>query len=79
MTSVPGFQILADVTLNGDGDPTSGPVAPGLIAFLIVVALGLALWFLLKNMGKQLGRANAHFEAEDAAEAAAVLAGENPV
>ena len=62
--------ILADITLNGDGDPTSGPVAPGLIAFLIIVVLGLVLWFLLKNMGKQLRRANTHFEAEEAREAA---------
>jgi hypothetical protein len=40
---------------------------PGLVAFLIIVAMGLALWGLLRSMGKQLGRAKAHFEAEDAA------------
>jgi len=39
---------------------------PGLIAFLIILAMGLALWGLLKSMGKQLGRAKDHFEAEDA-------------
>jgi len=44
---------------------------PGLVAFLIVLALGVALWALLKNMGKQLGRAKEHFDAEDAALAAA--------
>ncbi|WP_194897420.1 hypothetical protein [Catenulispora pinisilvae] len=43
---------------------------PGLVAFLIVLAIGVALWALLKNMGKQLGRAKDHFEAEDAALAA---------
>jgi hypothetical protein len=47
---------------------------PGLVAFLIVLALGVALWALLKNMGKQLGRAKDHFEAEDAALAAQAAA-----
>ena len=47
---------------------------PGLIAFLIILAMGLALWGLLKSMGKQLGRAKDHFEAEDAALAATVTA-----
>ena len=40
---------------------------PGLVAFLIVCALGVALYFLLKSMGKQLGKAKAHFDAEEAA------------
>lgn len=40
---------------------------PGLVAFLIVCALGVALYFLLKSMGKQLGKAQAHFDAEEAA------------
>ena len=43
---------------------------PGLVAFLIVCALGVALYFLLKSMGKQLGKAKAHFDAEEAALAA---------
>ncbi|GAA2049775.1 hypothetical protein GCM10009839_64890 [Catenulispora yoronensis] len=47
---------------------------PGLVAFLIILVMGLALWALLKNMGKQLGRAKDHFEAEDAALAAAEAA-----
>lgn len=47
---------------------------PGLVAFLIVLALGVALWALLKNMGKQLGRAKDHFDAEDAALAAEAAA-----
>jgi hypothetical protein len=47
---------------------------PGLVAFLIVLALGVAVWALLKNMGKQLGRAKDHFEAEDAALAAQAAA-----
>jgi hypothetical protein len=61
--------VLADNSSNG-------PVAPGLIAFLIVAVLGLVLWFLLKNMGKQLGRAQEHFEAEEAREATLAAASE---
>lgn len=37
-------------------DPSSGVVAPGLIGFLVVVALGVALWLLLRSMNKHLGR-----------------------
>jgi hypothetical protein len=29
---------------------------PGLLAFLVVAAIGLALFFLLKSMNKQLGK-----------------------
>ena len=50
-----------------DDNTTFGP---GLVAFLIIVAMGLALWALLRSMGKQLGRAKAHFEAEEASLAA---------
>ena len=53
-----------------DDNTTFGP---GLVAFLIIAAMGLALWGLLKSMGKQLGRAKQHFEAEDAAFAAAAV------
>ena len=59
----PASPVLAD---GGSLDKTK----PGLVAFLIMLALGVALWALLKNMGKQLGRAKDHFEAEDAALAA---------
>jgi hypothetical protein len=52
-----------------DDNTTFGP---GLVAFLIIVAMGLALWALLRSMGKQLGRAKAHFDAEDATLAAGV-------
>jgi hypothetical protein len=33
-----------------------GPIAPGLVCFLIVVALGLALWVLLRSMNRHLGK-----------------------
>lgn len=59
----PASTVLAD---GGSLDKTK----PGLVAFLIILVMGLALWGLLKNMGKQLGRAKEHFEAEDAALAA---------
>jgi len=29
-------------------------VAPGLLGFLVVAALGVATWFLIKSMNKQL-------------------------
>ncbi|NUP48684.1 MAG: hypothetical protein HOW97_15470 [Catenulispora sp.] len=64
LTSAPtSSPVLAD---SGSLDKTK----PGLVAFLIILVMGLALWALLKNMGKQLGRAKEHFEAEDAALAA---------
>jgi hypothetical protein len=62
--------VLAD---GGSLDKTK----PGLVAFLIILAMGLALWALLKNMGKQLGRAKEHFEAEDAALAASAASSVN--
>jgi hypothetical protein len=64
----PASTVLAD---GGSLDKTK----PGLVAFLIILVMGLALWALLKNMGKQLGRAKEHFEAEDAALAAPAGAG----
>ena len=53
-----------------DDNTTFGP---GLVAFLIIVAMGLALWGLLKSMGKQLRRAKEHFDAEEATFAAAAV------
>ncbi|NUR61569.1 MAG: hypothetical protein HOV87_23350 [Catenulispora sp.] len=57
-------------TVLADGNSLD-KTKPGLVAFLIILVMGLALWALLKNMGKQLGRAKEHFEAEEAALAAA--------
>ena len=68
MNAVSGLLTSAPPVLAGSG--SLDKTKPGLVAFLIVVALGVALWALLKNMGKQLGRAKDHFEAEDAALAA---------
>ncbi|KRV46987.1 hypothetical protein AQ490_09505 [Wenjunlia vitaminophila] len=33
-------------------------VTPGVLGFLVVAAMGVALWFLLKNMNKQFGKVN---------------------
>ena len=71
MNAVSGLLTNAQPVLAGGSlDKTK----PGLVAFLIVLALGVALWALLKNMGKQLGRAKDHFDAEDAALAAQAAA-----
>lgn len=75
MNAVSGFLTNAQPVLAGGSlDKTK----PGLVAFLIVLALGVALWALLKNMGKQLGRAKEHFDAEDAALAAKATASPSP-
>jgi hypothetical protein len=68
MNAVSGLLTPATPVLASSG--SLDKTKPGLVAFLIVLALGVALWLLLKNMGKQLGRAKDHFEAEEAALAA---------
>jgi hypothetical protein len=45
MTSQSALSVLA---LNED------QVTPGLLGFLVVAALGVATWFLIKSMNKQL-------------------------
>ncbi|WP_194912599.1 hypothetical protein [Catenulispora rubra] len=72
MNAVSGLLTTAQPVLASGG--SLDKTKPGLVAFLIVLALGVALWALLKNMGKQLGRAKDHFEAEDAALAAQAAA-----
>jgi hypothetical protein len=39
-------------------------VAPGLLGFLVVVALGIALFFLIRSMNKQISRIQAPKEEE---------------
>ncbi len=34
--------------------PTANQVVPGILGFLVVAAMGLALYFLLRSMNKQL-------------------------
>ena len=44
------FGVLAAVAASS---PSSDDVTPGLLGFLVVVAMGVALVFLLKSMNKQ--------------------------
>ena len=52
-------------------------VSPGLLGFIIVCILGVAVWLLCRNMGKHLGRLDAGYRAEeaDALEAEGAAAG----
>jgi hypothetical protein len=50
------FMALAPVDEN--------QVAPGLLGFLVVVALGIALFFLIRSMNKQISRIQAPKEEE---------------
>ncbi|NUR83002.1 MAG: hypothetical protein HOY71_02815 [Nonomuraea sp.] len=34
----------------------AGEVSPGLLGFVVVAAIGVALWFLIKSMNKQMGK-----------------------
>jgi hypothetical protein len=38
---------------------TENEVTPGVVAFLIVAALGVTLFFLVRSMNKQIGRIEA--------------------
>ena len=46
--AVPASTGLAKATVS------SNDVTPGVLGFLVVAGMGLALWFLLKSMSKQL-------------------------
>jgi hypothetical protein len=38
---------------------TENQVTPGVVAFLVVAALGVTLFFLIRSMNKQIGRIEA--------------------
>ena len=44
------FGVLAAVAASS---PSSDDVTPGLLGFLVVAAMGVALFFLLRSMNKQ--------------------------
>ena len=44
---------------------SSDNVTPGVLGFLVVAGIGLALWFLLRSMNKQLKKIPPPPEAED--------------
>jgi hypothetical protein len=52
-----------DLALNLDPNQ----VSPGLLGFIIVCILGVAVWLLCRNMGKHLNRLESDHLAEDAA------------
>lgn len=43
-------------------------VSPGLLGFIIVCILGVAVWLLCRNMGKHLTRLDADYQAQQAAQ-----------
>jgi hypothetical protein len=47
-----GAHMVVDVAAG----PSASLVSPGLAGFLVVVALGLVLWMLLRSMNKHLRR-----------------------
>jgi hypothetical protein len=60
-----------DLALNLDPNQ----VSPGLLGFIIVCILGVAVWLLCRNMGKHLNRLEEQHTAEEiAAEAEAIPA-----
>ncbi|WP_214325833.1 hypothetical protein [Nonomuraea sediminis] len=42
----------------------AGDVSPGLLGFTVVAVIGVALWFLIKSMNKQMGKIKVPHEAD---------------
>jgi hypothetical protein len=59
--------VLASSASNSTS--TIGDVEPGLLGFLVVAALGVALFFLLRSMNKQFKKIGPRPEDEDPSEA----------
>jgi hypothetical protein len=55
------FGVLAAVAA---AQPASNEVAPGVLGFLVVAAIGVALVFLLRSMNKQLRKITPEAEAK---------------
>jgi hypothetical protein len=45
--------IIAAVLSSGSGNSTLNDVEPGVLGFLVVAGIGVALFFLLRSMNKQ--------------------------
>jgi hypothetical protein len=43
-------------------------VSPGLLGFIIVCILGVAVWLLCRNMGKHLTKLDSEYQAEQGAQ-----------
>ena len=59
------FGVLAAVAASS---PPSDDVTPGVLGFLVVAAMGLALFFLLRSMNKQFRKITPPPESPDAKE-----------
>jgi ABC-type sulfate transport system permease component len=59
------FGVLAAAAASSSASSASGNVTPGVLGFLVVAAMGVALVFLLRSMNKQFRKIAP--EAEDAA------------
>jgi hypothetical protein len=53
---------MRDLAVNLDPNQ----VSPGLLGFIIVCILGVAVWLLCRNMGKHLTKLDADYQAEQA-------------
>ncbi|WP_214416497.1 hypothetical protein [Sphaerisporangium fuscum] len=53
--------LAANATVSAAQPP---PVGPGVVAFLIVAAIGVALYFLVKSMNKQISKIEVPHEAD---------------
>ena len=67
---------LAAAVLNSSaGNSTMNSVAPGLLGFLVVAGMGVALVFLLRSMNKQLRKIPPPEESQEAQVAQEAQAG----
>ncbi|MEU8265667.1 hypothetical protein AB0B89_00765 [Sphaerisporangium sp. NPDC049002] len=57
------FTAHAVASLPGVAAPAS-PVGPGLVGFLVVAAIGVALYFLVKSMNRQISKIEVPREAD---------------
>lgn len=74
------MNVLAAVLASGSTNSTStiSDVAPGLLGFLVVAALGFALVFLLRSMNKQFRKIGPKPE-DTEAEGASAAASQRPL
>jgi hypothetical protein len=62
------LSFLAAVLSSGSGNSTMSNVEPGLLGFLVVAGIGIALVFLLRSMNKQFRKIGPPPEEEEAEE-----------
>lgn len=72
MTSVVHFELLAAGALD------ESKVTPGTLGFLIVVALGVALWLLIRSMNNQMRKIDFDERATDRPDSGKADTGHQP-